>query len=239
MSALMAVLSLEKLLIFQDRDVKRLQLEEQLAAVPGEIAAVEAKIAAERQAIETAKAEWRELETKKKGLEGEIKATEEKVERYKSQQLLVRKNDEYQALTHEIEGGAAQIGTLEEEEIRVMFAIDDAKRRFAAAEVALKENIAGHEGRIRSLRERESNLKAELAEAVAAAAAARAAVPEPQIRVYDRVARKPGHPVCVPVSGGRCGGCHMKVSAGNDFEARQGEKLITCDQCGRVVYWTT
>lgn len=235
----MAFLSLEKLLIFQDRDLKRLTLEEQIAAVPAEVAAVEARIAAEKQAIDTAKSEWRELETRKKSLEGEIKSTEEKAEKYKSQQLLVRKNDEYQALTHEIENAVAQIGTLEEEEIKVMFAIDEAKKKFVEAEAVLKANISGHEGRIRILREREANLKAELVEATAAVAAARAAVPEPQLRVYDRVARKPGHPVCVPVSGGRCGGCHMKVSAGSDFEARQGDKLITCDQCSRIVYWTT
>lgn len=235
----MAALSLENLLIFHDRDLKRLTLEEQIAAVPGEMAAVEAKIAAEKQAIDEAKAGWRELEVRKKALETEIKATEEKVEKYRSQQSLVRKNDEYQALTHEIEAAETQIGTLEEDEIKVMFSIDDAKKRFGEAELVLKENIAGHEGRIRMLRERAINLKAELVTALAAAEAARGAVPEPQIRVYDRVARNPGYPVCVPVSAGRCEGCHMKVSAGIEFEARQGEKLITCDQCTRIVYWTT
>ena len=38
-----------------------------------------AKIAAEKQAIETAKTEWHGLEAKKKTLENEIKAGEEKV----------------------------------------------------------------------------------------------------------------------------------------------------------------
>ena len=48
---------LEKLLILQDRDAKRLGLEAQLKAVPKDIAAVEQKIAAEKAAIETAKHE--------------------------------------------------------------------------------------------------------------------------------------------------------------------------------------
>ena len=118
-----------------------------------------------------------------------------------------------------------------------MYSIDEATKRFADAEAGLKANISGHEGKIRGLREREVQLKAEHQAAAAAVAAARTAVPEEQLSAYDRVARRPGQPACVAVTGGRCGGCHMKLSAGREFEARQGENLTTCDQCGRIVYW--
>lgn len=233
----MAMLNLEPLLALQECDLNRRSLEESLAAVPREVAAVEARIAAERQAIDQAKSEWRELETRKKSLEGDIKGAEEQVARYKSQQLQVRKNDEYQALTHEIESNTSRIGTLEEEEIRVMFSIDEAKKKFAAAESALQANISGHEERIRTLRGREAELKREHAAALEAVRVARQDVPEPQIRIYDRLAVKPGLPVCVAVTGGRCGGCHMKVSSSIEFDARKAENLTTCDQCGRVIFW--
>jgi predicted nucleic acid-binding Zn-ribbon protein len=235
----MAAIDLSKLLTLEECDAKRLVLERQLAAVPRDIAAVEARIAAERQAIESAKAEWLNLETKKKSLETEIKSAEEKAAKYRTQQLEVRKNDEYRALTHEIETTEAIIGGFEEEELKVMYAIDEAKKRFAAAEAVLKANISGHEARIKSLHERDAQLEAEHRAAVATVETARRAVPEDQLGIYDRLARKPGHPVCVPVSGGRCGGCHMKVSANIEFEARKAENITTCDQCGRVVYWTS
>lgn len=233
----MVVLDLSKLRELQERDLHRVALEQQLAAAPRDIAAVEARIAAERQAIESAKAEWHGLEAKKKTLENEIKAAEERVARYKTQQLEVRKNDEYRALTHEIETTEGVIGGFEEQELKIMYAIDEAKKRFAEAERALKANISGHEAKIAALRAHEAALKQELAGAVAAATAARQQVPEPQVRLYDRLAKKPGLPVCVPVQGGRCGGCHMKVSANIEFEARKGENIVTCDQCGRIVYW--
>src|SRR6185436_16957011 len=130
----MAAFSIEKLLTLQERDTKRLGLEQQLKSVPREVAAVEARIAAEKSAIETAKAEWHGLESKKKLLDIEIKSAEEKVAKYKTQQMQVRKNDEYQALTHEIATTQEGIGTLEEQEIGVMLTIDEAKKRFAAAE---------------------------------------------------------------------------------------------------------
>lgn len=233
----MAAIKLDHLLALQEADMKRLGLEQQLAAVPRDIAAVEAKIAAEKQAIETAKTEWLGLETKKKSLETDIKGAQEKAAKYRTQQLEVRKNDEYRALTHEIETMETTIGGFEEEELKVMYAIDEAKKRFAAAERVLKENISGHESKIAALRAHEQELRAEHEKAVGETAAARAHVPEPQIRLYDRLAKKPGVPVCVPVQGGRCGGCHMKVSSNIEFEARKAENIVTCDQCGRIVHW--
>src|ERR1700742_475104 len=114
---------LAKLLILQDRDGKRIGLEAQLKTLPRELAAVEQKIAAEKAEIENAKSEARALEAKKKVLETEIGSAEQKLAKYKTQQMAVRKNDEYQALGHEIDTTQTSIGTLEEEEIGVMLAI--------------------------------------------------------------------------------------------------------------------
>jgi hypothetical protein len=235
----MAVFSIASLLTLQERDSRRLNLEQQLKSLPREVAAVEARIAAERQAIEAAKAEWHGLESKKKLLETEIQSAEGKVAKYKTQQLEVRKNDEYRALTHEIENTEATIGGFEEEELKIMYQIDEAKKRFAAAEAELKRNISGHEAKIRSLRERETQAQAELQEAQAAVATARPQVPEPQLKIYDRIATKPGHPVCVPVSGGKCGGCHLRIPTHIEVLAKGGTEIATCDQCGRIVYWAS
>ena len=235
----MAVLDLTKLLVLQDRDLKRLALEQQLKDVPREIAAVEARIAAEKLAIDTAKTEWRDLEAKKKTLETEIQSAQGKIAKYRTQQLEVRKNDEYRALTHEIETTEKVIGGFEEEELKVMYSIDEAKKRFTEAESVLKTNIASHEGKIRTLCEREKQAQTEHQTALAAVETARPAVADDQLRLYDRLARKPGLPVCVPVSAGRCGGCHLKVPTHIEVMARGGAEIATCDQCGRVVYWSS
>ena len=233
----MVAISLEKLLVLQERDRKRILFEQQLQSNPRERATIEGKIAGEKAAIEAAKAEWHGLESKKKQLELEIGTAEDKIGKYKTQQSQVRKNDEYQALTHEIETAQAIIGKLEEQEIGIMFSIDEAKKRFAAAEAELKQNISGHEAKIRALKEREAQLQSDVKAAQDTVAAARQEVPLPQLKIYDRIAIKPGHPVCVPVTAARCGGCHLKVSANVEMEARKLEEVTTCDQCGRIVYW--
>lgn len=233
----MAAPSTAKLIALQERDSRRLTLDQQLKNVPREIAAVEARIAAEKLAIEAAKAEWHGLESKRKLLETEIQSAEGKVAKYRTQQLEVRKNDEYRALTHEIETTEGIIGGFEEEELKIMYLIDEAKKRFAAAEADLKKNIIGHETKIRTLRERETQLQGELKAAIETVAAARPEVPESALKIYDRIAVKPGHPVCVPVSSEKCGGCHLKVPTHIQVMAKTGNEIATCDQCGRIVYW--
>ncbi|MCP5529668.1 MAG: hypothetical protein H7A44_04425 [Opitutaceae bacterium] len=230
---------LEKLLILQDRDTKRLGLAAQIKAVPADVALVEQKIAAEKAAIDQARDELRHLESQKKLLETEIGSAEDKLAKYRTQQLSVKKNDEYQALGHEIATMEGQVGELEGKELEIMYAIDAAKERFNAAEKVLRENISGHESRIATLKERETNLEAELAEVTAEVAAAREPVGEPALRVYDRIAARQ-MPVVVPLQHGKCGGCHLKVSSEVESAARgksADTQLATCDQCGRLVYW--
>jgi predicted nucleic acid-binding Zn-ribbon protein len=227
---------IEKLLVLQDRDQRRLALESQLRAIPRDIAAVEQKIAAGQTAREAARGELQQLEVKKKAIENEIGSAAERQARYKSQQLQVRKNDEYQALGVEIEHTQSEIGALEEEELRVMYAIDEAKQRFTGVGEELQRTTSGHEARIGTLRERETGLQSELGAAQEAVAAARNELDEPARRLYDRLATKPGLPVVVAIHEGKCGGCHLKISANVDSERRKADQLVTCDQCGRIVY---
>ena len=227
---------IEKLLVLQDRDQRRLALESQLRAVPRDIAAVEQKIAAGQSAREAAHGELLQLEVKKKAIENEIGSAAERQARYKSQQLQVRKNDEYQALGVEIAHTQSEIETLEEEELRVMYAIDEAKQKLAAAGEELQHTTSGHEARIGALRERETSLQSELQQAQEAVAAAHSLLDEPVRRLYDRLATKPGLPVVVAIQEGKCGGCHLKISSNVDSERRKADQLVTCDQCGRIVY---
>ena len=108
-----------------------------------------------------------------------------------------------------------------------------------AAEAELKQNIDGHEARIATIKERQTNLAAELKTAETDVATARQPVDEPNLRLYDRIATR-HMPVCVPLRDGKCGGCHLKVSS-EVVSAARGKssdgKLPTCDQCGRLVYW--
>src|SRR5476651_764503 len=111
----------------------------------------ERDIGEEKGAIDAARTGLRELESKKKLLETEIGSAEQTLAKYRTQQLSLKKNEEYQAMGHEIETVQGQISEMEGRELEIMFSIDVARKKFADAEAVLKQNISGHEARIKML----------------------------------------------------------------------------------------
>lgn len=227
---------LEKLLVLQDRDAHRALLEKQLDAVPREREAAERKIAGHRAAIEAAHHRVRELELKRSRLEQEIASVEEQVRKYRNQQIQVKKNEEYQALTHEIAATEAKVSELEEAEIETLYDLDAVRAQTAGEIESETAAIAFEEKQLVRMAEREAQLKVELGTARAAVEAARVEVPAKSIRVYDRLASSLALPVIVALEGQKCTGCHLRVSAGVDAEVRGGAELTACDNCTRILY---
>ena len=42
----------------------------------------------------------------------------------------------------------------------------------------------------------------------------------------------------VGVDHGSCGGCHMKLQAQEIVNAKSGREMVTCTNCGRLIYYT-
>jgi hypothetical protein len=228
---------LQELMVLQDRDAKKSQLEKILFAVPRERSVVEARIAAHREGIEAARRAVVALELKRKELETTLGGLEEQIRRYRSQQLLVRKNDEYQALTHEIEQTEARISDLEGEEIELLYALDNERARATETESRLKEEIGGEEAQLGRLAARERQIAGDLAALQREVDAARTGVRPSLLPRYDLLCRTVGLPVIVPLRDQKCGGCHLKVSAGVETEARKGNEIIACDNCTRLLFF--
>lgn len=228
--------ALTQMLILQDREMKLQQVEDALESLPkdrsacqGRIDAYEAKIEAGRQAI-------KELETRSKGIESEMASVEAQIRKYKTQQLQVKKNEEYQALTHEIETATGKISDLESDELEVLYALDEARKSQAEDEVRIRELIEIEKRELESLAEKEERVRGELDAARAAQADADAVLDNPTRSKYRQVARGLKFPVVVELTQHKCMGCHMKVSNAIDSEVRASKEITTCDNCGRILY---
>ena len=229
--------ALEKLLVFQDRDQRRLSLETQIKHAPEEIVTVRRKIDEVRAGLESAKAACRDAEAKRKALETEIGTAEQKTARFKTQQLEVRKNEEYQALGNQIETAQAEVAALEEREIEALYSIDETKKRLKEAEAAAAQEVAAHEGRIKLVQEKEAAMRADLVALQTELEKVREEVPAPSLEAYVRISKRTPLPVCVALREQTCLGCHLKVSNGVLTDVRSGGRIVYCDNCGRMVYW--
>ena len=226
-----------KLLILQECDAGFDRIKQQLENIPLEIARNESKIKEENEAIAESKKALMELEVRRKELDVEVGAAEEQSNRYKNQQLAVKKNEEYSALQHEIDTIAAKVSELEDEEIALMLEVDEQTEKIQREETEHLKNISDLENDIARLKKHEEEYRAELGDAKKAVDEAAAEVEEKDIKVYRYVrkfAKRP--PYVVPVQDHKCGGCHLKLSTDLEGEARQQGKLARCNNCGRIIY---
>ena len=94
------------------------------------------------------------------------------------------------------------------------------------------------EGQVAQLDQREANLKKELAELLQGRAELAAAVEESARARYERLVRNKGENVVVGVNHGVCGGCHVKLPAQILVFCMADQEIITCTNCGRILYYT-
>ncbi|MGC6423856.1 MAG: zinc ribbon domain-containing protein [Lentimonas sp.] len=228
---------IEKLLIVQDRDISLLKLEQELARIPQERTAIEHLIMEEEGNIEGASHSLKEKEVQRHELATEVKSKEGAVARFRTQQLEVKKNDEYKAMTHQIEQTEAEIGELEEKEIELMLEIDIERESFKAEKAKIEAGIQIKRREIGALGEREANLKGMVSDAEAALNEARGQVDKLYLEHYDRVRKLTKRaPYVAPIEAQKCGGCHLRVSNEVSKIASVAGEPRFCDQCARIVY---
>jgi predicted nucleic acid-binding Zn-ribbon protein len=100
---------LEQLLVLQDRDQKIKQVEAELKTIPQQRRTLEAQLASSAAGLEALKQKARQVEVERKKLELDVGTRTDTISRLKTQQYETRKNDEFQAMGHEIERYAKEI----------------------------------------------------------------------------------------------------------------------------------
>ncbi len=230
--------TIEKLLILQDRDRKISRVQQELAHIAPERETLRAKAAATQSQLDAAKNRVKLTEAERKRLEVDVEGKKAQIEKYANQQLQTRKNEEYRALAHEIETCKADINQIEDREIELMEQAEAAQKEVVRATTEMNEAKKLVEGQVGQLNQREENLKKELADLQSGRAEIAAAVDESGRARYERLLKSKGDNVVVGVDHGACGGCHMKLPAQILVNCRAQKEIVSCNSCGRILYYT-
>ena len=229
---------IEKLLVLQDRDRKLLRVTQELAHIGPERESLKAKAASTQTALDAAKLSVKKIESERKQRDLEIEGKKTQIDKYLNQQLQTRKNEEYKALTHEIEMAKEVIFKIEDAEIVLMEQAEVAQKNVVAAtaEAAAAKKLV--DDQIGLLNQREENLKKEFAELTASREQLASAVDDSTRSRYERLFKSKGENVVVNVEHSACGGCHMKLPTQIVTNCRAQGELVTCPNCGRILYFT-
>jgi len=230
--------TIEKLLILQDRDRRIRQEQGELARIEPERQTLKVKAATAQAELENSKLRVKQIESARKDLELEVEVKKQMIVRYANQQFQTRKNEEYRALTHEIDTCKAAIFEIENREIEFMEQAEAAQKEVLRRTQAAKDARTLMDEQVAQLDAREENLKKELAQLEANREELASAVDDAARSRYERLVRSKGENVVVGVEHGVCGGCHMKLPP-QLLVTCQGEKeLVGCSNCGRILYYT-
>jgi hypothetical protein len=233
------VVILEKLLLLQERDQRLQTFLHEINSVPGEKAALQRELESAQRTLESDKSRATQIEVERKRLEVEADGKRVQIAKYQTQQLETRKNEEYAALKHEIERAGSDITTIEDRELELMQELEDLKPSIASAEqkhAAEKNRVAAlmktADDKVGVLQGRADEVRVER-DAIAAEVKA---ADEDLFELYEKLFRSKAGRAVVPLEGNHCSGCHMTVTPATLRDAKVGNAVVSCEQCGRIVY---
>jgi predicted nucleic acid-binding Zn-ribbon protein len=228
---------IENLLILQDRDRKIQRLEAELNNIGPERTFLQEKAKAAQTGHEAAKLKAKQIESERKNLELEVEAKKKLIEKYSLQQFQTKKNEEYRALAHEIETCKGDIVRIEDQQLELMEKAEGVAQEVAAAAKISAELVKNVDAQIKALNDREVSLKKQLDELRSDHEKLAEAVEEGARGKYDRLRRSKGGTAIVGIEHGVCGGCHMKLPTAIILGVQGDQELVSCPNCGRILYY--
>ena len=228
--------AIEKLLALQDRDQKLRTLRLELQAVPTEVASKQKLIADSAARLDLARTRAKAIEVEKKSLQIDAAAKRDQINRYKTQQLQTRKNEEYTALSHEISNAEKIISGIEDKELALMEEADSLAPQIALADKTHTDEKVRLEDQIALLREKEGNLKIRIEEVQKSRSTSIEGIDEELLERYERLFETKNARAVVAVEHDVCTGCHMKITAQTSLALRSDKSVISCPQCGRLLH---
>src|SRR5580698_7780533 len=230
--------AIEKLLVLQDRDRSILQLRDELARIEPQREMLNSRAAGAQTTLDAAKTRAKQLESDRKKLELEVESKKQQIEKYSLQQFQTKKNEEYRALAHEIETCREDIGRLEDQQLEMMEQVEAFQKQAALTSREVDESVKMTAIQLKDLEAKEQTLKTELAELESNRDQLTGGVEQPILSRYERLLRNKGDNVVVGIQHGVCGGCHMKFPVQLVVACQAARELVTCPNCGRILYYT-
>jgi uncharacterized protein len=227
--------ALERLSALQGRDSELQRLAERLRALPARLARTQEKLKAALAAVEAHRERVRQLGLARREGEREVEGLLAQERKFQAQTMQVKTNEELWALQREIAQVHAKRSDLETGVLQRMEEEEAGRGEIARLERVVADaqaQLAQDESAVAAER---ATLEAEQAQLAARRAALAEEVP-PELRArYERVRAGRGDPAVVALVRSACGGCWTAQPPQRVQEAKQGELIVVCEFCGRLI----
>jgi hypothetical protein len=228
---------LQRLWRLHDLDEEAARIRTALERHPAERAEAETRLAGERAALEHNRASSLDQQKRRRDLEKLVDALAVEEKKFQNQLPLIKKNEEYQALLHEIEAVKGRRSDLEtqvlerlEEEEKLTGARPRLEAALTQAEAEVRARLGAIEAAERAGREQLGALDARREAQIAG-------LPAATRSRYERIHESRQGRAVVAIDKNACGGCFRALPPQVMQEAKKHDRLLTCEGCGRLVVY--
>ncbi len=230
-------IAFDKLIRLQHVDSEINTISSFLDNIPARIEAIDNEIKATAEIIARAKDKLSANQKKRRDLEGEVKEIKGQAARFKRQLNDVKTNKEYTALLKEIGETEHKADTIEESIIQEMIFADDIEKEIKAATVKkADEEVRLQKDKQSTVQERKE-LEAKKEVLTAERQSIIGLIPPDQVKLYNRIREKLNGVALSPITDDFCSLCQMRIRPQLVNEIMEMKKIITCEACGRILYW--
>ncbi len=220
----------------QKLDGEIYHLKKELSGHPELQKAAEASFEKKKANFKKADEDVKGIQKKQKESELDLQSKEDKIKKLQGQLYQLKTNKEYSAMDLEIKGLIADKSLLEEDILRFLDAVEEAKGKLAKE----KELLAVEEKKFKEETDALKKQAAQLGSEIAGIEERRKQfVPNLDPRLvsqYERILTKREGLALAAVKNNACGGCHLELPPQIVNEISMHDKIITCEQCARILY---
>ena len=228
---------LQKLIALQNLDTTIRKLEKDQKATPERRAEIEREF--DQRAFEIRALENRRDEAKhtRARLENEVVDQRGRAERAERNLMSSKKPDEYTAAIREADAARKQISALETQILEQMEQLEQAESSLNERAAEIASLNSDREAKLKAFDEETGTIGDRLATARKEREEVFAGLPKPLSALYARIGARIRDGVAVAEARNRsCSACFMSLRPQMMAEIRRGDEIITCDNCGRILY---
>lgn len=229
---------LEAIVALQKKDLRLIRLLREVQDIPKRKDDIEQQVNGFKRKLEETSEQRKKIEVKINELENETSLANDRITKYKQQQMDADTNEQYRAFVKEIGTVEEEIKEFEEQEINFLEKLEDLKKSEHKYNNHLSEAQESISDELKELNERNNELNERL-EQMKADRKLSAEKCDPLIlKKYVRILQNKKDIAVVQVSDTNncCGGCHMQLPPQIINDAKNINKIVNCNFCGRIVY---
>ena len=224
--------ALEKL---QEIDSKLDEIKKIRGALPDEVRDLEDEIVGYQTRVDKYNNDLKDIEDniaqKKKG----IKDAETLIKKYEEQQMNVRNNREYDAITKEMELQALEIQINEKRIKEAYIKIETKKGEIETTKISIEERSKDLDSKQKELQTIITESESEEEKLLAGREKASKKVDARLFTSYEKIRTNARNGLAVvSVKRDACGGCFNIVPPQRQADIKERKKLIVCEHCGRI-----